>query len=575
MVVDDRMGELERLERELSSRYAGDYRIVAEPSAPKALATLRGMHERGEPVALVMAEQWMSELTGGELLASLCALHPRARRALLVDWGAWTDRATADAILDLMEQGQIDYYVVKPRRERDEFFHRAVTEFLHEWMRAGGAAGPEELELTGNPWSPRIDELRDLLMRNGVPYAFHDPESPEGREIAAASGHDPKLVPLLRIRGGTVLGDPSNADLARAYGAPTRLDRGCEYDVVVVGAGPAGLSAAVYASSEGLRTLVVEREAIGGQAGTSSLIRNYLGFARGVSGAELAQRAYQQAWVFGTEFLVMTEVRGLRRERGRSVLALGDGTEVAASAVVLATGVSYRRLEVRGLDRLHGAGVFYGASLGQAHAAHGQHVFIVGGGNSAGQAAMHLARFARDVTVLVRGESLDDSMSQYLRAALDAMDNVTVRTAVEVSRVHGGARLERISVRDRRTGRAETLPAGALFILIGARPHTEWLPASLERDASGFIRTGPQVTGEWSTGAPPQMLETSIPGVFAIGDVRERSVKRVASAVGEGSVVMQNVFAHLEAEGDLGEMDVKGFGRQRVYSLDAEVPRGR
>ena len=553
VVVGDRAEALERVERELTRRYGGDYRVVVELDPARALAALAAMERRGEPVALVMAEQWMSEMTGGDLLASAHDLHPQSKRALLVDWGGWADRATADAILRVMGLGHIDYYVVKPRRERDEFFHRMVTEFLHEWTRAAGI-GAEEIEIAGEPWSQRVHDIRDLLSRNGVPHAFHEPGSAEARVMAAEAGVDPAApAPLLRVRGGTVIVNPSNADLARSYGAVTSLDGDRDYDVAVVGAGPAGLSAAVYASSEGLRTLVVEREAIGGQAGASALIRNYLGFSRGVSGAELAQRAYQQAWVFGTEFLLMTDVKSMHTEDCRSVLSLANGDTACARAVVLATGVSYRQLDVPGLNALHGAGVFYGAAVGQAQAARGHHVVVVGGGNSAGQAALNLAGFARRVTVLVRGESLDESMSQYLRAGLAAAHNIDIRVATEVVGVRGETRLEGLTVRDRRSGDTEDVAAHCLFILIGARPRTEWLPPELERDRWGFILTGPRVADGWDRRRPPQMLETSVPGVFAVGDVRERSVKRVASAVGEGSVVIQNVLAYLEAESAMAE----------------------
>jgi thioredoxin reductase (NADPH) len=357
--------------------------------------------------------------------------------------------------------------------------------------------------------------------------------------------------PVVLLHDGRVLVDPSNTELVAAYGVSTELAAGAtaDFDLIIVGAGPAGLAAAVYASSEGLRTLVVEQESIGGQAGSSSLIRNYLGFPRGVTGAELAQRAYQQAWVFGTSFLLTREATELSPQDGWHVLRTLDGTEVRSRAVVLATGVSYRRIDVPELEGFEGAGVYYGASVSEARALAGADVFVVGGGNSAGQAALHLARYARTVTVLVRGSTLADSMSQYLIDQIGAA-GINVRFNSEVVGGGGDARLEWLALRDRRTNDTRREPAAALFILIGASPRTSWLPAQIERDKWGYILTGPDVVSSheasrWPLERPPLMLETCVPGIFAVGDVRRRSVKRVASAVGEGSVVIQQVHEFL------------------------------
>jgi thioredoxin reductase (NADPH) len=352
---------------------------------------------------------------------------------------------------------------------------------------------------------------------------------------------------VVLVRGG-VLVNPSNVELARAYGVSTTLGEECDFDVAVVGAGPAGLAAAVYASSEGLSTLVVERESIGGQAGSSSRIRNYLGFARGVSGSELAQRAFQQAWIFGARFLHTREVTALRPSGSRHVLTLSDGSEATATAVVLATGISYRRLGIPELDALVGNGVFYGASVSEARAYEGQEVYVVGGGNSAGQAAVHLSRYAERVTVLVRRESLVATMSRYLIAEIEAAGNVEVRPHSEVTGCSGDGYLEAVRVRDCTSGESETVPAAALFVLIGAEPHTSRLPPEICRDSWGYLLTGPELPdGRWPLERPPLILETSMPGVFAVGDARSGSTKRVASAVGEGSVVIEQVHQLVEA----------------------------
>ena len=547
LAVDEDEAALARVEEELCRRYASDYEVVCERSPLAALRALEELRAAGEHVAVVLAAHWMSEMEGAALLARTRDLHPLARRALLIPWGGWGDRPTADAVLRAMALGQIDYYALKPWHSPDEFFHRTVSEYLHEWSRAA-LARPQEVAVVAEPRAPRTHELRSLLARNGVPHAFHAPDSAEGRRLIEAGGVDFTGVPLVTMLDGTVLVDPSNARLAAAYGVSTELDKDAhEFDVVVVGAGPGGLAAAVYAASEGLRTLVVERESIGGQAGSSSLIRNYLGFSRGVTGAELAQRAYQQAWIFGTRFVLMREAVELRSEDGRQVLEIADEGSVTARAVVLATGVSYRRLGAPGLEELAGAGVFYGASVAEASGLTGEDVFVVGGGNSAGQAAMHLARFARRVTMVVRGGALAATMSRYLIDEIEAAANVEVLPRTEVVAAHGDARLERITLRDRADGTEHEVPAAALFVLIGARPHTDWLPGAIERDPLGYVQTGPDVHpyDRWPLGRPPQPFETSVPGVFAVGDVRNRSVKRVASAVGEGSVVIQQVHQHL------------------------------
>ncbi|HYP47052.1 MAG TPA: FAD-dependent oxidoreductase, partial [Thermoleophilaceae bacterium] len=362
LVVEDENEARARIRGELARRYGEDYRVTCEGSALAALEKLERWRSDGRPVALVLSDQWMPDMTGEEFLARSKALYPYAKRAMLVDFGAWGDRETADAMLRAMALGRMDYYVLKPWRRADEFFHRTVTEFLHEWERASSGA-PQEVVLVCERRSPRSHQLRDLLARNGVPHVVHDTDSPLGRRTLVEAGREGVREPVVVLLGGGVLVNPTNAELAGAYGVSTSLEGRSDFDVAVVGAGPAGLAAAVYAASEGLETLVVERESIGGQAGSSSLIRNYLGFSRGVSGAELAQRAYQQAWVFGASFLHTREVTSLGIDGARHLLTLSDGSEASAAAVVLATGVSYRRLAIPQLEELTGTGVFYGASV--------------------------------------------------------------------------------------------------------------------------------------------------------------------------------------------------------------------
>jgi thioredoxin reductase (NADPH) len=541
LVVEDESEVRARIRGELERRYGADYRVRCVGSATDALARLEGWREAGDPVALVLADQWMPDMLGEEFLGCARALYPDAKRALLVKFGAWGHRETADAMLRAMARGNIDYYVLKPWRRADEYFHRTITEFLQEWERASSGA-PQEVAVVCEWRSPNSHQLRQQLALNGVPHVVHDTDSPEGRRILSEADQEGTREPVVVFEGGGVLVNPTNDELADAYGVSTRLGERSDFDVVVVGAGPAGLAAAVYASSEGLDTLVVERKSIGGQAGSSSKIRNYLGFARGVSGAELAQRAYQQAWIFGARFVHMRSVAALRPEAGRHALELEDGSRATATAVVLATGIAYRRLGIPELEELAGTGVFYGASVSEARAHTGQEVYVVGGGNSAGQAAVHLGRYAARVTILVRRASLAETMSRYLIDEIDAAENIDVRPHTEVVGGAGEGALKSIELRDCRTGDLETVPAAALFLMIGAQPHTEWLPETICRDERGYLLTGSDLPeGDWPLERPQLMLETSMPGVFAVGDARHGSTKRVASAVGEGSVVIEQV----------------------------------
>ena len=542
VVVDGNERELARTAAELRRRYGSDYRIVAELSAVVALARLEAMVASSEAVAVVLADQWLRELTGEEFLARVRDLHPHAKRGLLVPWGAWADPPTAAAIHRAIALGHTDYYVLKPWRSPDELFHRTIAEFLHEWSRIA-APGPSPIVLIGERWSSRAHELRSLLMRNGVPHVTHESSSAEGRRLLEEAGLTGSALPVVISSEGLAVVDPTNAELAASHGMSTELDADADFDVVVVGAGPAGLAAAVYAASEGLSTLVVERESIGGQSGSSSLIRNYPGFPRGVSGAELAQRAFQQAWVFGTRFLLTREVVGLRQDGERYALSLSNGGQPRARSVILATGAAYRRLGISSVDAFIGTGVFYGGSVSEGKALTGEDVYVVGAGNSAGQAAMHLSRYARHVTVLIRGPSLQSTMSSYLIETLVAAPNIDVRVETDVIGGEGRGRLERVVLLDRRSDAESTVPAAALFVLIGAHPHTDWLPTDIECDERGYVLTGSDVAD--SAVFP---LETSLRGVFAVGDVRHDSIKRVASAVGEGSVAVQHVHRYLAAK---------------------------
>ena len=550
LAVDDDAHALAKIEGELSDRYGQGYRVVCEASAKMGIVELERCKADGEDVALVLADQWMAEMSGSEFLERARLIFPTARRVLLIAWRAWGDRRSAEAILRSMTLGGIDSYLIKPWWEYpDENFHRTITQFLYEWARSH-RSGVAEITVVGDQSSPRSHEVRDLLQRNGVFHAFYPVDSERGREFLARSGQPSTRLPVVIMLDGRVLVEPSNTEIAQAFGVSTRPQRR-SYDLVVVGGGPAGLAATVYGASEGLSTLTLEHEAVGGQAGSSSLIRNYLGFPWGVSGSELAQQAYLQAWMFGATVSFMIEATGLRCDGAGLILDLSDGTEVKTTAVVIATGASYRRLGVFSLETLVGAGVFYGAAVTEARAMEGQEVYVVGGANSAGQAAMHLSRYASRVTILVRGGSLSVSMSDYLIKEIEATPNIGVRLNTRILGGSGEGRLEHLVLEDSALGSTETVPAAALFVLIGAEPRTGWLPEEVLRDDRGFILTGQDLRryslrpSAWYKEQSPMPLETSVPGVFAVGDVRHGSVKRVATAVGEGSMAVQMVHRHL------------------------------
>jgi thioredoxin reductase (NADPH) len=521
---------------QLLARYSHDYTIVASPDAVSASQRMRGLAESAADVALILADRASN---GAVLLDEARTVYPHARRGLLLNWNE--SRIYREEIAAAFAQRQAECFVTKPSGTPDERFHRSITELLDEWWRIRGPR-TAAVRIVAGERTARVHEMCDVLQRHDIPFAFHPADSDVGAAILQTTRVNADTAPVVVLRDGRTLVDPSNLDIADALGARTRPGSGI-YDLIVVGGGPAGLSAAVYAESEGLRTALIEPTAMGGQAGTSSMIRNYLGFPRGISGAELAARAFEQAILFGTEMIYGNAAAGLRVDGELRIVELADGTDVPARAVVIATGVSYRTLDIPSLEPYNGVGVFYGAAMSESAAIAGQDVFVVGGSNSAGQAAVHLARFASRVTILVRGESLAKSMSEYLIKEIDATPTIDVRCGVEVVGGAGDGRLETIDVLHRPTGTVDVLPTAALFILIGAEPFTQWLPSDVARDDWGYVITGP------SDDTPSRLpYESTLPGVFAVGDVRRDSTKRVASAAGEGAVCVRLVHQYLAGQ---------------------------
>jgi thioredoxin reductase (NADPH) len=550
LAVDQDPDALERVERELRGRYEADYRVACVSSAEDALERLRGLGA-GEDVALVLAALRMGGTGGVEFLSRVREVRPLAKRVLLID--PPMDRKTSREVLpQAMALGRIDDYEFKPGAPPNELFHQAVTDLLEEWTRPYRSEIHALVRVVGKRRSRRVHEAMALFGRYGVPCSFYSDDSEEGRALLEEVGAGAQRLPVFVMHDGRALVDPTNREVADALVGAEPSPKRQRCDVVVIGGGPAGLAAAVYGASEGLDTVVVEREAVGGQAGASSLIRNYLGFPRGVSGQKLTYQAFQQAQLFGAEFRVMRQATGLRREDGGLLVTLSDGKELAGRAVVVATGASYRRLGVPSLEALNGAGVFYGAATAEARSLEGQEVYVVGGANSAGQATMHLSKYASRVTLVVRGSSLEAGMSDYLVREVEDTDNVRVRLNTRVVGGGGEGRLERLALDDTAVGRAETVPAAALFVLIGAEPLTGWLPEEIACDEEGFILTGgdiPDGGHQKDLRAPKRLsmpLETSMRGVFATGDVRHGSVKRVASAVGEGSIAIRLVHDYLD-----------------------------
>ena len=541
----------QRVHHELAWRYSTDYKIVTCDYPPGLAAQLRALRAAGTPAALVVGGVSGQDPDDIDVFAAVRPVEPTALRVAAVRWGDW---AASQPVFDALTLGKVDHMAIGPEGSPDEEFHRSITEYLSEWSsRRGG--GFEAVRVIGEQWSARSQELRDAFTRNRIPIGFYDVGTARGREMLDGLGLVSPDLPVVVLRfaaQSSTLANPSDIQIAEAFGllAPIPADDIC--DVAVVGAGPAGLAVAVYASSEGLRTVVVEAGPVGGQAATSSMIRNYPGFPQGVSGSTLTSQTFQQAWSFGTRFLFLREAASLSAHDGHYRLGLSDGNVLSARAVVIATGAAYTELGVADLEDLQGRGVFYGAAVSEAPAMRGRKVFVVGAGNSAGQAAIHLAKWADQVTVLVRGESLAQSMSDYLIRMIGAVPNVDVAYGVQVVGGAGTDRLESLVLEDRASGQRRDVPADGLFVLIGSQPRTEWLGEILMRDPEGFILTGPDVLEEvatrWPLLRPPSLHEASLPGVFAAGDVRRGSVKRVGSAVGEGAVTIPQVHAFLEAQ---------------------------
>jgi thioredoxin reductase (NADPH) len=552
LTVDDDPGVSRAVARDLRREYGEFHRIVRADSGEAALEALREIALRGEQVAVILADQRMPRMTGVEFLEQAMDIFPRARRVLLTAYADTEAAITAINVVDL------DHYLLKPWDPPEEKLYPVVDQLLEAWRRSPDRPATET-RVIGHRWSARSYELRDLLARNQVPFRFHLADDPEGHRLLEAAGLDGARLPVVVTGEGRALVDPTDAEVAQEAGLATHAVEQL-YDLAVVGGGPGGLGAAVYGGSEGLRTVLVESVATGGQAGTSSRIENYLGFPDGVSGAQLTDRARRQAVKFGVEILTTRTVTGLASRGGVRVLTFDDGSEIAAHAVVLATGVSYRSLEVPGLAELAGLGVYYGAATTEAPSCAGETVYVVGGANSAGQAAMNFSRYAQRVVMLVRGPSLQASMSQYLIEQIEAVEHIEVRTCTEVVGASGDEHLEKLTLRDRNTGDEEVVDALWLFVFIGAEPRTDWLEGIVARDGKGFVLSGPdlpltpssrgpsewEAPAGWDLGRDPFHLETSLPGVFAVGDVRGGSVKRVASAVGEGAMAVSLVHRWLE-----------------------------
>jgi thioredoxin reductase (NADPH) len=542
IAVDDDPEVLRTVQRDLRRGFGDEYRVLAADSPSVALRTTEQLLERDEPIALYLVDQRMPGMTGVELLAKLREMTPDARRVLL------TAYADTDAAIRAINEVKLDHYLMKPWDPPDQNLFPVIGDLLETW-RAGYRPPFEGIRVIGLRWSPASHELRNFLARNQVPYQWLDVEANPEAAIKCGLDLETAALPIVVLPNGECLETPTNQEVAAKIGLLVRPEQRF-YDLIVVGGGPAGLAAAVYGASEGLQTALIEREAPGGQAGMSSRIENYLGFPSGVSGDDLARRAVAQARRFGTELITPQEVTGLFVDGPYKHVCLADGSEILSHAVLVASGVSYRRLDVPGLERLNGAGIYYGAATLDAEACRAGSVFIVGGANSAGQAAVFFANYAAHVTMLVRGPSLGREMSRYLIDQIERTPNIVVRTRATVAEAHGDGHLESVSIRDEVTGEVDQQPADGLFILIGAAPRTEWLAGIVARDQGGFVLSGPDLPrAEWPLERDPFLLETNVPGVFVAGDVRHGSVKRVASGVGEGAIAVTFVHRYLAEVG--------------------------
>ncbi len=544
LTVDDDPVVLQAVARDLRQQYGDRFRIVRAESGGNALDALSKVKLRNETVALFLADQRMPQMSGVEFLENAVQMYPNAKRALL------TAYADTDAAIRAINQTHIDYYLMKPWDPPEERLYPVLNDLLDDWL-AGFIPPFEGVQVIGNRWSPDSHQVKDFLARNQVPYKWLDIEvSEEAQKLVGYAECDTLKLPLVLFPDGSSLQQPTNIQVAEKIGLQTQAEKPF-YDLIIVGGGPAGLAAAVYGASEGLRTVMIEREAPGGQAGTSSRIENYLGFPVGLSGADLARRAVTQARRFGVEILTPQEVQGICIQDQYRIIKLADGNEISSHALILALGVAWRRLNVPGIDRLTGAGVYYGAAQTEALSCEGEDVYVVGGANSAGQAAMYFSKYARKVIMLVRGDSLTKSMSQYLIDQIESTPNIEVKVNSSVVEVKGESSLEAITILNNLTQEQQTVDANSLFIFIGAQPSTEWLGDVLARDERGFVLTGPDVMRDgrcpkgWKLERDPYLLETNVPGIFAVGDVRHGSVKRVASGVGEGSICVQFVHRYL------------------------------
>jgi thioredoxin reductase (NADPH) len=547
LTVDDDPEVLRAIERDLRSRYADRYRVMRANSGSAALTTLRELKARNNPVALLLADQRMPQMDGVGFLSEAMELHPLAKRALL------TAYADTTAAIDAINEARVHYYLMKPWDPPEEKLFPALDDLLHDWTSTFRPPY-EGIRVLGTRWSNRSYELRDFLARNQVPYQWIDVELAESdsevRGLVNSLGPEVQTLPLILFPDGARLAEPALPEVASKIGLRIHAQTNF-YDLAIVGGGPAGLAAAVYGASEGLRTVIVEREAPGGQAGLSSRIENYLGFPSGLTGSDLARRAVAQAKRFGVEILSPQEVTGIRIEGPYRYLKLADGSEFSCHALLLAMGVQWRTLDVPGIDKFQGAGVYYGGGTSEAISCKGETVYVIGGANSAGQAAMHFSKFAEKVVMLVRGNSLASTMSYYLIEQIEKTRNIEVWTQTTLVGVQGDSRLARITVQCTPSGETKELPASSVFVFIGALPRTEWLAGVVERDDRGFILSGPDLIRDgkrpasWTLSRDPSLLESSVPGIFVVGDVRHGSVKRVASGVGEGAVVVQFMHQYL------------------------------
>jgi thioredoxin reductase (NADPH) len=544
LTVDDDPGVSRAVARDLRQRYGGQYRIVRAESGAAALDALKELRLRGDEVAILLADYRMPQMNGVEFLEEAMKFYPAARRVLL------TAYADTNAAIEAINVVDLDYYLLKPWDPPEEKLYPVIDEQLDAW-RASNHQAVHVTKMVGHRWSARCSEVREFLARNEVAYRWFNSDEPDGERLLAAAGADGRTLPLIITPDGETMLAPSDTELASKVGLST-IPAEDFYDLVVIGGGPAGLGAAVYGASEGLKTVLVERTATGGQAGQSSRIENYLGFPDGVSGAQLTLRARMQAQKFGAELLTTREVVGLDVKGSARGIRFADGGTIGAHSIILATGVTYRQLSAPGLEELTGRGVYYGSALTEASACIDQDVYIVGGANSAGQAAVYLSKHAKSVTLLVRGPSLERSMSYYLVQQIEGIGNITVRTCTEIIQADGDGHLEQLTLRNTANGSTETVDAGLLFVFIGAAPLTDWLDGVVVRDDHGFVVAGPDlsVSGEkpsgWQLDRAPYHLETSVPGVFVAGDARAESAKRVASAVGEGAMAVMLVHRYLE-----------------------------